>query len=64
MEAAIEAAENAQAEHERLLGDPNVYAKEPQRVPLLQAGLEKAQGEVERLYARWQELQNLAAGGR
>jgi hypothetical protein len=33
-------------------------------LPLLQSGLEKAQAEVERLYARWQELQNLAAGGR
>ena len=64
MEAAIEVAEGAQAEQQRLLADPNLYVKEPQRLPLLQTGLEKAQAEVERLYARWQELQNLAAGGR
>ena len=59
MAAAIEAAESRKAAAEAALGDPATYASEPQRVPLLQSELATATAEVERLYARWQELQDL-----
>ncbi len=59
MEAAIEEAEARKAEAEVLLADPSVYA-DASRVPALSAALEAATGEVDRLYARWQELQERA----
>jgi ATP-binding cassette subfamily F protein uup len=62
MEAAIEAAEAKKAELEGRLGDPSVYT-DGRKVAELQRELEAATAEVDRLYARWQELQDLAAGG-
>ena len=56
MEAAIEAAETAKAAAEAALADPSVYA-DAGKVPALSAALEAATAEVDRLYARWQELQ-------
>ncbi|MBN1206294.1 MAG: ABC-F family ATP-binding cassette domain-containing protein [Myxococcaceae bacterium] len=61
MEAAIEAAEGRKAELEAKLGDPSVYSS-ASKVPELQRELEAATTEVDRLYARWQELQNLVSG--
>ncbi len=56
MEAAIEAAETLKASLEAKLGDPAVFADAPE-VARLSAELEAATREVDRLYARWQELQ-------
>jgi ATP-binding cassette subfamily F protein uup len=61
MEAAIEAAESRKAELEAKLADPAVYSSAT-KVPELQRELEAATTEVDRLYARWQELQNLVSG--
>jgi len=61
MEAAIEAAETRKAELEAKLADPAVYSSAT-KVPELQRELETAGAEVDRLYARWQELQSLVSG--
>jgi ATP-binding cassette subfamily F protein uup len=61
MEAAIEAAETRKAELEAKLADPAVYSSAT-KVPELQRELETATTAVDRLYARWQELQNLVSG--
>src|SRR5437764_8156921 len=58
MESLIEAAEAAKAAAETKLSDPQTYAREPRRVPDLQRELERSSAEAERLYARWQELQD------
>jgi ATP-binding cassette subfamily F protein uup len=62
MEAAIEAAETKKAALEAQLADPAVYSNGP-KVAEVQKELEATAAEVDRLYARWQELQDLAAGG-
>jgi ABC transport system ATP-binding/permease protein len=56
MEAAIEAAERSKAELEAALADPSVFSR-PERVQELSQALEGAAAEVDRLYARWQELE-------
>ncbi|WP_224369811.1 ABC-F family ATP-binding cassette domain-containing protein [Hyalangium versicolor] len=61
MEAAIEAAETRKAELEAKLADPAVYSS-ASKVPEIQRELEAASSEVDRLYTRWQELQNLVSG--
>ncbi|QRK04537.1 ABC-F family ATP-binding cassette domain-containing protein [Archangium violaceum] len=61
MEAAIEAAETRKAELEAQLVDPSVYSNGTKAAEV-QKNLDAAAAEVDRLYARWQELQNLAAG--
>ncbi|MCP3144709.1 ABC-F family ATP-binding cassette domain-containing protein [Pyxidicoccus xibeiensis] len=62
MEAAIEAAETKKAGLEAQLADPAVYSN-GSKVAEVQKELETTAAEVDRLYARWQELQDLAAGG-
>ncbi|MFP2910610.1 ABC-F family ATP-binding cassette domain-containing protein [Pyxidicoccus sp. 3LFB2] len=62
MEAAIEAAETKKAELEAQLADPAVYSN-GSKVAEVNKALETTASEVDRLYARWQELQDLAAGG-
>ena len=62
MEAAIEAAEKKKAELEAQLADPAVYSV-GSKVAEVNKALETAAAEVDRLYARWQVLQDLAAGG-
>ncbi|HEY0881146.1 MAG TPA: ABC-F family ATP-binding cassette domain-containing protein, partial [Archangium sp.] len=57
MEAAIEQAENTKATLEAKLADPAVFTKAGE-VASLSAELEAATKEVDRLYARWQELQS------
>jgi ATP-binding cassette subfamily F protein uup len=59
IESAIEEAERHKAEAEAALADPSTYATQAARVPELQAQLDQATAEVERLYARWQALQDL-----
>jgi ATP-binding cassette subfamily F protein uup len=52
------------AELEAALGDTTLYQARGAEVPEMIAGLEAARAEVERLYARWAELEALAATGR
>ncbi|HSP78750.1 MAG TPA: ABC-F family ATP-binding cassette domain-containing protein, partial [Myxococcaceae bacterium] len=61
MEAAIEAAEARKTELEARLVDPSVYS-DGVKAAEVQRELEAASAEVDRLYARWQELQDLATG--
>jgi ATP-binding cassette subfamily F protein uup len=61
MEAAIEVAESRKAELEGKLADPTVYSSTA-KVQELHRELEAASKEVDRLYGRWQELQNLVSG--
>lgn len=60
MEATIETAEKAKAALEQSLADPTLYSAAPEKLAELNAQLEKATLEVERLYSRWQELQSRA----
>jgi ATP-binding cassette subfamily F protein uup len=64
MEAAILAAEERKARAEIALSDPATYQKGGAAVPELRAEMEGAAAELERLYARWQELESLAAAVR
>jgi ABC transport system ATP-binding/permease protein len=59
MEATIATAETRIKELEETLADPAVYSKRAAEVPTLVAALETARAEVERLFARWQELDAL-----
>ena len=47
------------AELQATLNDPSIYKARAAEVPGLVAALDAARGEVERLYARWQELESL-----
>jgi len=57
MEAAITAAEHEVSELEATLSDPGVFKDRPTEVQTLVARLDGARAEVERLFARWQELE-------
>ena len=57
MEAAVEAAEARKAGIEARLADPAVYTLGA-AVAELRAERDAVEAEVERLYARWQELQD------
>ena len=59
MEGAIAAAEAEVARREAELADPDLYARRGAEVPALTAGLGAARAEVERLFARWAELDAL-----
>jgi ATP-binding cassette subfamily F protein uup len=59
MEAAILAAEERKGAIEAQLSDPATYQKDRGRVASLKAELDRLGGDVERLYARWQELEAL-----
>jgi ATP-binding cassette subfamily F protein uup len=63
IEAAILAAEERKGALEATLGDPATYQKDGAAVAGLKADLDAATAEVERLYARWQELEAVRAGG-
>jgi ATP-binding cassette subfamily F protein uup len=56
MEAAIGSAEQKVATLEATLSDPTVFKDRPTEVQTLVADLDAARAEVERLFARWQEL--------
>jgi ATP-binding cassette subfamily F protein uup len=59
MEQAIEAAEREVTELEAQLSDPTLFKDRGGEVHELIGKLELARGEVERLYARWQELDSI-----
>jgi len=59
IEDAVAAAEEEKERLEALMQDPAVFA-DAARLVELQAALGQATAEVDRLYARWQELQDLA----
>jgi len=62
MEGEIEKAEARKTSAEAALADPQTYAKDPLRIPALQRELDESASEIERLYARWQGLQDLTRG--
>jgi ATP-binding cassette subfamily F protein uup len=59
MEAAIVAAEQRVAELEAALSDPALFKERGAEVPGMVAELDRARAEVERLFARWHELEAL-----
>jgi ATP-binding cassette subfamily F protein uup len=59
IEPAILAAEERKASLEAALADPETYRKDGAGIARLRAELDAATVEVERLYARWQELEAL-----
>jgi ABC transport system ATP-binding/permease protein len=59
MEAAIVAAEQRVTELEATLSDPLIFKERGAEVPALVADLDRARAEVERLFARWHELEEL-----
>jgi len=61
IEETIAAAEKRVAELEASLSDPNVLKERGAEVKTLVAQLDAARAEVERLFARWQELDAIAA---
>ncbi len=63
MEAAILSAEERKAALETALSDPATYQTAGGRVAVFRAELEQISEEVDRLYARWQELEALRGGG-
>jgi ATP-binding cassette subfamily F protein uup len=63
MEDSIAAAETKVKDLEATLNDPSVFKDRPTEVQALVASLDAARAEVERLFARWQELERIATGG-
>ncbi len=63
MEAAILAAEERKGALEAALSDPATYQKGGAAVAGIKADLEQVGAEVERLYARWQELEQVVGTG-
>jgi ATP-binding cassette subfamily F protein uup len=59
MEEAIVAGERRVAELEATLSDPALFKERGPEVPGLVAELERARAEVERLFARWHQLEEL-----
>lgn len=59
MESVIQEAEGRVAVLERTLNDPEFYVSRAREAPGLLADLEAARAEVVRLYARWEELEQL-----
>ena len=59
IEAAIGAAEAKVGELQATLNDPSIYKSRAAEVPALVAALDTARAEVDRLYARWQELESM-----
>jgi ATP-binding cassette subfamily F protein uup len=57
----IERAETAVAEVEKLLQDPSLYAERADEVPAVVARQDELQTELERLMARWMELEAKAS---
>lgn len=64
IEAVLEAAEAEKARLEALLAEPSLYAERGEEVPGLLAAAEAARSEVERLYARWAELEAVSTARR
>jgi ATP-binding cassette subfamily F protein uup len=64
IEAAILEAEGRKAELEARLADPALYARPADEIARATAGFEAATREVDALYARWAELEELAAAAK
>lgn len=64
IEATIATAEAAVSELERKVSDPEGFRRPPEELRAEVAALEAGRAEVERLFARWQELETLAAAER
>jgi ATP-binding cassette subfamily F protein uup len=64
IEPLILAAEERKSALEATLADPATYQKAGASVPAMRAELEQVTAEVERLYARWQELEGIRSGPR
>ena len=62
MEENIAAAEAALEEIESRFSEPDFFVKNAKDMPRFEAELAAARAEVERLYARWEELEQLQAG--
>ena len=62
IETAILTAEGRKAALEATLADPATYQNAGASVAGMRAELEEVTAEVERLYARWQELEAVRAG--
>lgn len=58
MEEAIALAEGRVSELETAFCDPELFSKRPKDVPALQAELDSAKEALEKLYIRWEELEN------
>ena len=63
MEEAILRAESEKAELEAKLSDPALYADTPEEIARVTAAFHEAGARVEALYARWEELEEIRAGG-
>lgn len=63
IEQAIEQAEQRKAALEATLADPDVYKRPAPELTRLQSDLDAATAEIERLYARWQQLEQLLREG-
>jgi ATP-binding cassette subfamily F protein uup len=61
MEAAILAAENEVAKIEAFFAEPDFYVSHAAELTKFEAELRAARDEVSRLYARWEELGEVAA---
>ena len=61
MEEAIASAEEKVNKLETAFCDPELFSKRPKDVPALQAELEEAKNALEKLYSRWEELENKKA---
>jgi ABC transport system ATP-binding/permease protein len=56
-------AEARKADLAARLGDPALYAETPEEVAKVSAAFREAEAEVEALYARWAELEEIRSGG-
>ncbi len=61
IEAVLHAAEERVAELERTVSDPEIFKTRGAELPKLLAELDGARADLDRLFARWQELESLAA---
>ncbi len=61
IEEVLHAAEARVADLERTVSDPDIVKTRGAEVPALVAELDRARADLDRLFARWQELESLAA---
>jgi ATP-binding cassette subfamily F protein uup len=64
IEATIATAEEVVVAHEAAVVDPAIFKERAAEVPAMMAALDAARAEVERLFARWQELDAIAQAER
>jgi ABC transport system ATP-binding/permease protein len=59
----IQEAESHKAELAARLADPLLYSETPDQIAQVSAAFQDAEAEVDRLYARWAELEEVQSGG-